>query len=95
MAEPVFEFVDERDANCIEQWPGCESFGYNPSCCRFPKSCSAGFVGWKELVGVSIENIIEEPPRVYEALVNGTYWLITNGVWRKDPDQREDNDADR
>lgn len=26
---------------CVEQWPEAETGGYNPSCCRFPKSCSA------------------------------------------------------
>lgn len=25
---------------CIEAWPECEADGYNPRCCRFPKSCS-------------------------------------------------------
>lgn len=26
---------------CVEAWPECETGAYNPSCCRFPKSCSA------------------------------------------------------
>lgn len=26
---------------CVEAWPDCETGDYNPSCCRFPKSCSA------------------------------------------------------
>lgn len=29
-----------RDPNCVEQWPECFSGGYDPRCCRFPKSCS-------------------------------------------------------
>ena len=29
-----------RLLSCIEQWPECSSGEYNPSCCRFPKSCS-------------------------------------------------------
>jgi hypothetical protein len=29
-----------RDPSCVEAWPGCYSGGYDPRCCRFPKSCS-------------------------------------------------------
>lgn len=36
------ELVDKRDPECVKAWPGCHSFGYDPACCRFPKSCSAG-----------------------------------------------------
>lgn len=25
---------------CVERWPECEDSGYDPRCCRFPKSCS-------------------------------------------------------
>lgn len=25
---------------CVREWPECETFGYDPRCCRFPKSCS-------------------------------------------------------
>lgn len=31
---------------CIENWPECYSGGYDPRCCRFPKSCSAAI--WEE-----------------------------------------------
>jgi hypothetical protein len=31
---------DLRAADCIKQWPECESGAYDPRCCRFPKSCS-------------------------------------------------------
>ena len=30
-----------RLKSCVERWPECETGEYNPSCCRFPKSCSA------------------------------------------------------
>lgn len=30
-----------RLRECVENWPECETGGYNPSCCRFPSSCSA------------------------------------------------------
>jgi hypothetical protein len=26
---------------CVERWPDCSTGGYDPACCRFPKSCSA------------------------------------------------------
>lgn len=26
---------------CVENWPECYTMGYDPRCCRFPKSCSA------------------------------------------------------
>jgi len=32
--------VDIRDPACVENWPECWSGGYDPRCCRFPKSCS-------------------------------------------------------
>jgi hypothetical protein len=32
--------VDGRDPNCVLAWPECYSGGYDPACCRFPKSCS-------------------------------------------------------
>lgn len=34
--------IDNRDPECVKAWPGCHDFGYDPACCRFPKSCSAG-----------------------------------------------------
>lgn len=32
------------DPECAARWPGAHSFGYDPRCCRFPKSCSATLV---------------------------------------------------
>lgn len=32
--------VKARLRSCVEAWPDCHTFGYNPACCRFPKSCS-------------------------------------------------------
>jgi len=31
---------DDRDPECVKAWPGCHVGGYDPRCCRFPKSCS-------------------------------------------------------
>ena len=44
MPSPAQRLVDNRDPECVKAWPECETFGYDPRCCRFPKSCSAG--GW-------------------------------------------------
>lgn len=38
--DPVSRTFDGRDRDCVERWPGCFSGGYDPRCCRFPKSCS-------------------------------------------------------
>lgn len=40
--EDLGEWIDasDRDPNCVLTWPGCRSGGYDPHCCRFPKSCS-------------------------------------------------------
>lgn len=37
-----------RDTACVETWPGCHEGGYDPRCCRFPKSCSCGPVATAE-----------------------------------------------
>jgi hypothetical protein len=30
----------ERNPECVASWPDCYEGGYDPRCCRFPKSCS-------------------------------------------------------
>lgn len=35
---------DTRSEVCKDLWPECRSGEYDPRCCRFPKSCSAGHV---------------------------------------------------
>lgn len=30
---------DGRDRECVARWPECHTCGYDPRCCRFPKSC--------------------------------------------------------
>jgi hypothetical protein len=43
LSEPeVEEKPDHRDPACVKNWPQCVNDGYNPACCRFPKSCSCG-----------------------------------------------------
>lgn len=32
--------TERRLKSCVEHWPDCWSDGYDPRCCRFPKSCS-------------------------------------------------------
>jgi hypothetical protein len=33
-------YIVRTDPACIEAWPECRESGYDPRCCRFPKSCS-------------------------------------------------------
>lgn len=33
---------------CEASWSGCFDGGYDPRCCRFPKSCSAGIYEWED-----------------------------------------------
>ena len=35
--------ADDRDPECVERWPECVPDGYDPRCCRFPKSCSCAY----------------------------------------------------
>lgn len=37
---PLHDVKWRRLKSCIEEWPECYSGGYDPRCCRFPKSCS-------------------------------------------------------
>jgi len=38
-------FVNKgRHPECVEAWPECHTFGYDPRCCRFPKSCSCEII---------------------------------------------------
>jgi hypothetical protein len=32
--------ADDRNPECVACWPECVPGGYDPRCCRFPKSCS-------------------------------------------------------
>lgn len=38
---PYSRITREERAACEAEWPECQAFEYHPSCCRFPKSCSA------------------------------------------------------
>lgn len=40
-AESEAPRTDDRDPDCVARWPGAYDGGYDPRCCRFPKSCSA------------------------------------------------------
>lgn len=41
-AERIAEHSPRRRLlSCIKEWPACDTGEYNPTCCRFPKSCSA------------------------------------------------------
>lgn len=34
------KLLEDRNPECVENWPECENGKYHPLCCRFPKSCS-------------------------------------------------------
>ncbi len=38
---PALPNPTRRLRACVEAWPDCHTGGYDPVCCRFPKSCSA------------------------------------------------------
>jgi len=38
--DPLSGVQDGRYPDCVERWPECFLGGYDPRCCRFPKSCS-------------------------------------------------------
>lgn len=40
--EGIIPRVDNRNPECVQLWPDCCNGGYDPRCCRFPKSCSCG-----------------------------------------------------
>lgn len=37
---PMTTTVRERNPECLDVWPDCVEWEYDPRCCRFPKSCS-------------------------------------------------------
>lgn len=49
-----------RLKSCIEEWPECVDGEYNPSCCRFPKTCSC--TGYSD----NIDPALLEYPLPYE-----------------------------
>lgn len=51
-----------RLLSCIERWPDCETGEYHPSCCRFPKSCSAS------VYSADIDPKLLEPERKFPQL---------------------------
>lgn len=55
------EMVDDRDPDCVKAWPDCFTFGYDPACCRFPKSCSAGVVRMVPVEGDSAQSRVSAP----------------------------------
>lgn len=48
LAAAAPEQPERRLAACVEKWPECVDGGYDPRCCRFPKSCSCQAVPEQE-----------------------------------------------
>lgn len=52
---------DEREPECVANWPECYSGGYDPRCCRFPKSCSVETIQ-KRLINYQPNDLPREAP---------------------------------
>lgn len=48
-----------RLQSCVERWPECETGEYNPSCCHFPKSCSATVYNPETIPDDALEPAVE------------------------------------
>lgn len=44
-----------RLRECVEAWPDCATGDYNPSCCRWPKSCACTVYGPDEVTEDDLE----------------------------------------
>ncbi len=76
-----------RLLDCVERWPECSTFGYDPRCCRFPKSCSASAY----LDGTDESLLETEKNAGMESAPTDTDWLKVepiNAGWvrRRQPD---------
>ena len=67
-----------RLKSCVEAWPECETGEYNPSCCRFPKSCSATVY--------SEEHVTEDDLELPAALVAAAWLKGQGGEGRESTD---------
>jgi hypothetical protein len=50
-----------RLRGCVERWPDCEEGSYNPSCCRFPKSCSCTIYDPARVTANDLEPVSPSP----------------------------------
>jgi hypothetical protein len=48
---------------CVENWPDCWDGGYDPRCCRFPKSCSCLAYREDEVTEDDLEPVIVGPSK--------------------------------
>lgn len=73
-----FELGDgiRRDSRCVTNWSDCSDGEYDPSCCRFPKSCSATSVPNR----VYRAGILEPPTTRVITAGTGLTWGPTLGA---------------
>lgn len=71
-----FQVADGRDIECVAAWPECQSGGYDPRCCRFPKSCSCGPRGILD----SEAKVCFNSPVTNEPIMDSI--LAPNGGWK-------------
>lgn len=73
LEEEVLDFQPRKTPvyypECKENWPGCYTGGFDPSCCRWPKSCSSEDIEATEAQ--------PEPERVYKTRFV-TKWMKGN-----------------
>lgn len=46
---------------CVEAWPDCWTGGYDPRCCRFPKSCSCTCWDPQYVIEADLEPLADQP----------------------------------
>lgn len=59
-----------RLKSCVEDWPEAQSGEYNPSCCRFPKSCSADSVLNRVYTASMLEDPAPEPEETHQITIS-------------------------
>ena len=65
---PLTSVPTRRLRACVENWPDCYDGGYNPYCCRFPKSCSCEGYDPATITEDRLEDVAVSEPGV-ESLV--------------------------
>lgn len=71
-----------RLAECVNMWPDAHTGGYDPRCCRFPKSCSATVYDPAGVAAIDLEPAIEAPASAVMAdkIINGDVDLVAQAM---------------
>jgi len=84
MSEPY-----RRLRECVDNWPGCYDGGYDPSCCRFPKSCSCEVYDPETIAEVALEPCVPAPVQAGDKvrlILDGKTWvgIYPDGPWEEE-----------